>query len=523
LASKATDANVVHLAGTETITGVKTFSIAPAVPSGAFPESAVTNLISDLAGKQPINGDLTTIGGLTPANDDILQRKAGAWTNRTPAQLKTDLVLAKSDVGLSNVPNVDATARANQTGTQLSSTISDFTEAAQDAVGGALASTATVTLAYNDAGNQITASTQTQMSLTSDASGLKLSGDAASPGASAYYGTDGSGAKGFFGLPSSGEINTASNVGVGGVGVYKQKSGVNLQFKNIAAGSSKLTITDDTVDNQVNIDVTEANLTLTNLSGNLAESRITNLTTDLAAKATDTAVVHLTGTETVAGAKTFSSNVTTPSVTVSTGAANGSVLKSDASGNATWVAPSTLVTQFPNVWQPSDNGFLAAPFDPATCSANGSQPLSGTLYLIAIPVRSAMTFTKATTVIGVAGSGLTSGRSFFGLYSSTGTLLASTADQSTAFASAGNIGANFTTPYAAATGTYYVGLLTGGTTTPFFACGSTFGANLTPGNANRTAATARFGRGPASQNTLPASVTMGSVVLDANCYWVGIS
>lgn len=36
-------------------------------------------------------------------------------------------------------------------------------------------------------------------------------------------------------LPSSGsgEVNTASNVGLGGVGVFKQKTGVNLEFKNI--------------------------------------------------------------------------------------------------------------------------------------------------------------------------------------------------------------------------------------------------------------------------------------------------
>lgn len=37
------------------------------------------------------DADLTTIAGLAPSNDDIIQRKAGAWTNRTMAQLASDL------------------------------------------------------------------------------------------------------------------------------------------------------------------------------------------------------------------------------------------------------------------------------------------------------------------------------------------------------------------------------------------------------------------------------------------------
>jgi hypothetical protein len=41
--------------------------------------------------------------------------------------------VTKTQVGLSNVPNVDATARANHTGTQLASTISDFASAAKSA------------------------------------------------------------------------------------------------------------------------------------------------------------------------------------------------------------------------------------------------------------------------------------------------------------------------------------------------------------------------------------------------------
>lgn len=55
---------------------------------------------------QPLNSQLTTFAGLTPANDDVLQRKAGTWASRTPLQLKADLALVKGDVGLGSVLNV---------------------------------------------------------------------------------------------------------------------------------------------------------------------------------------------------------------------------------------------------------------------------------------------------------------------------------------------------------------------------------------------------------------------------------
>ncbi|MGH3986337.1 MAG: hypothetical protein ACRDTZ_03345 [Pseudonocardiaceae bacterium] len=59
-------------------------------------------LSSGLAGKsatshdhsatyQSLDSDLTAIAALSPSNDDVVQRKSGAWTNRTPAQLLTDL------------------------------------------------------------------------------------------------------------------------------------------------------------------------------------------------------------------------------------------------------------------------------------------------------------------------------------------------------------------------------------------------------------------------------------------------
>jgi hypothetical protein len=65
----------------------------------------------------------------------------------------------------------------------------------------------------------------------------------------------------------NGEINTASNVGTAGVGIFKQKTEFNLEFKKVNAGSNKISITDDTTNSEVDIDVNEANLTLGNLAG----------------------------------------------------------------------------------------------------------------------------------------------------------------------------------------------------------------------------------------------------------------
>lgn len=66
--------------------------------------AAAVNTLTDtlttgLAGKQASDADLTAIAGLSPANDDVIQRKSGAWTNRTIAQLKTDLALGGGGLG----------------------------------------------------------------------------------------------------------------------------------------------------------------------------------------------------------------------------------------------------------------------------------------------------------------------------------------------------------------------------------------------------------------------------------------
>ncbi len=81
-----------------------------------------------------------------------------------------------------------------------------------------------------------------------------------------------------------GETNTVSNIGVAGVGVFKQKTGVNFELKKINAGSNKIAITDDTANNEIDIDVVPGNITTSSLNNdagfksNLSTFTTTNLT-----------------------------------------------------------------------------------------------------------------------------------------------------------------------------------------------------------------------------------------------------
>lgn len=75
---------------------------------------------------------------------------------------------------------------------------------------------------------------------------FQLVGDVDAPGNNYYYGTNAAGEKGFFELPEPddgdvGEANTASNLGAG-VGVYRQKSGVDLQFRSLVAANSSIVL-----------------------------------------------------------------------------------------------------------------------------------------------------------------------------------------------------------------------------------------------------------------------------------------
>lgn len=76
--ASTTAQGIVELAtSAETITG--TDAVRAVTPAGAA------------AAYQPLDSDLTAIAALSTANDGIMQRKSGAWTGRTLAQVNYDL------------------------------------------------------------------------------------------------------------------------------------------------------------------------------------------------------------------------------------------------------------------------------------------------------------------------------------------------------------------------------------------------------------------------------------------------
>lgn len=84
---------------------------------------------TDTSGLQPLDSDLTAIAALTPTNDDIIQRKAGAWTNRTMAQLAGDLTLSNigGSVTDAQVPNTITLDNITQITTRPHSSLTGLT------------------------------------------------------------------------------------------------------------------------------------------------------------------------------------------------------------------------------------------------------------------------------------------------------------------------------------------------------------------------------------------------------------
>lgn len=175
-----------------------------------------------------------------------------------------------------------------------------------------------------------------------------------------------------------------------------------------------------------------------------------------------------------------------------------------------------------NVFLPEDAGLIAWNYDPAALqSITTTTPTGGLVYLNRINIRVPTTITNILLGVQTAGSGLTASQNYAGLYNASGTLLSATADQSSVWTGTGLKTAALTSAQAVGAGTYYVGFVTNGTTTPIFARSNA--VSVSTENLGLPAASARWSTGPSAQTTLPASITMSSNTASSISWWAGVS
>lgn len=81
-------------------------------------ESQITNLVTDLGNKQPIDSDLTTIAAINSAGTGGMATDGAGWILKTYAAIKTALGLVKADVGLGSVDNTSDAGKPVSTAQQ---------------------------------------------------------------------------------------------------------------------------------------------------------------------------------------------------------------------------------------------------------------------------------------------------------------------------------------------------------------------------------------------------------------------
>jgi hypothetical protein len=170
---------------------------------------------------------------------------------------------------------------------------------------------------------------------------------------------------------------------------------------------------------------------------------------------------------------------------------------------------SSVVT--PVVADASLNGMLAWSFDPGMVAVATAtvQPASGTVFSARVKLFVPSSVTNILVNIATAGSGLTANQCFAGIYNSSGTRVAVTADQSGSWVGNGaKIMAISGGPVTLEPGVYYIAVVANGTTTPQFYC-TNIGPSIT--NMGQTTAPFRGNNGPSVQTSLPASITLSTL------------
>jgi hypothetical protein len=449
----------------------------------------------------------STISDFTEASQDSVGAMVAntstanvTYTDATP-ELKVDVVDSPTLQGNNSAYHL---SRANHTGTQTASTISDFTEAAQDAIGGALTDTATVDLTYDDAGNTISAAVLDSPTLQGQNSAYHLS-------RANHTGTQ---------LASTiSDFNEAAQDAVGGI--LTDTATLDFTYDDAGNTISAAVLDSPTLQGQNSA----YHLSRTNHTGTQLASTISNFNS--AADARIAAAVGVSvqaydieldalATTTSAADKvpyfTGSGTATTATLT-----STGRSLIDDTSIQAMRKTLG-IDTLLPGA---ASQGLIAVSYD-TTAIAGNSLPTTGSVYLTKFTLWSDATITNLHVQIETAGSTLTTNQCYAALYDSTGTRQGLTASQHLLWASTGAKTIALTTPYAAAAGEYWVAILVNGTTAPAFAR-SVAAANAQRVNAFLSNATSKAGIAATSQTSMPSSFTPSSISQTAHHFWVGVS
>lgn len=162
------------------------------------------------------------------------------------------------------------------------------------------------------------------------------------------------------------------------------------------------------------------------------------------------------------------------------------------------------------IWTPEDNGHLAWTMDPYVASSSRAV-INGVVQLHMVSVKKAVTVNRFYLSRSGAGTSMTVGQNFIGLYNSAGMLVGQTADQSANFSVALTpLDAPLVIQAAIPAGKYWVGILANSTgTLPTFLGGPAgLGAHFNLGTDSSTRRLAQFGAG---LTALPASITPSSM------------
>jgi len=176
-----------------------------------------------------------------------------------------------------------------------------------------------------------------------------------------------------------------------------------------------------------------------------------------------------------------------------------------------------------NGFTPSTYNYLGWNYDPAIAYLANVLLPAGKQHLMLLEVKQACTITNVCLHVGVAGSGLTSGQCFAGLFDHTGAILSATADKSTNWQTTGLKQMALSAPQSVPAGLYYVGIFGNGTTMPQFYYSGIIVAGVGSGtvalNGTPRLVIDNTNTGLTTAFHSPATLTTAN----NPCYWVGVS